>query len=94
MITNEYVLELSNVFHTGNVEPGTCFQKLVGSVPTGIILKDVSLEVHGGEVMAILGSKGKDQFQMHLFEVRDSTCRITLGFVNYLKVVERRLCSM
>ncbi|PSN35410.1 hypothetical protein C0J52_23893 [Blattella germanica] len=30
----------------------------MGSVKTGVILKDVSLEVHGGEVLAILGSKG------------------------------------
>lgn len=42
------------------VEPGTCFQRLMGSVKTGVILKDVSLEVHGGEVLAILGSKGDD----------------------------------
>ncbi|KAG7165809.1 ATP-binding cassette sub-family G member 5-like [Homarus americanus] len=40
------------------VEPGSCVQKLVGNVPTGVILKDVSLEIHGGELMAILGSKG------------------------------------
>jgi ABC-type transporter Mla maintaining outer membrane lipid asymmetry ATPase subunit MlaF len=40
------------------VEPGTCLQKLVGSVRTGVILKDVSLEVHGGELTAVLGSKG------------------------------------
>lgn len=42
----------------GQVEPGTCLQKLVGSVRTGVILKDVSLEVHGGELTAVLGSKG------------------------------------
>lgn len=41
------------------VEPGTCFQRLMGTVKTGVILKDVSLEVHGGEVLAILGSKGE-----------------------------------
>ncbi|KAG1655938.1 ATP-binding cassette sub-family G member 8 [Nymphon striatum] len=58
MINNEYNLELSNVFHTGTIESGTCLQKVMGSVPTGIILKDVSLKAHGGEVMAILGSKG------------------------------------
>ena len=78
-MTAEYVLELGNVFHSGQVvcdndnddygnndddnnvqvEPGTCLQKLVGSVRTGVILKDVSLEVHGGELTAILGSKGK-----------------------------------
>ncbi|XP_037093116.1 ATP-binding cassette sub-family G member 5-like [Pollicipes pollicipes] len=54
----EYMLQLSGVFHTGQVESGSCFQQLLGSVPTGVILKDVSLEVHGGEVMAVLGSKG------------------------------------
>ncbi|XP_076064875.1 ATP-binding cassette sub-family G member 5 [Oratosquilla oratoria] len=58
MAATEYVLELISVFHTGPVEPGTCMQKLVGNVPTGVILKDVSIEVHGGELMAILGSKG------------------------------------
>merc|ERR1711892_661206 len=58
MMTAEYVLELGNVFHSGQIEPGTCLQKLVGSVRTGVILKDVSLEVHGGELTAVLGSKG------------------------------------
>ena len=59
MITSEYVLELSNVFHSGQVETGTCFQKMIGTVRTGVILKDVSMEVHGGELAAVLGSKGK-----------------------------------
>ncbi len=45
-------------FRIFKVEPGTCLQKLVGSVRTGVILKDVSLEVHGGELTAVLGSKG------------------------------------
>ena len=58
MMTAEYVLELNNVFHSGQVEPGTCLQKLIGSVRTGVILKDVSLEVHGGELHAVLGCKG------------------------------------
>jgi ABC-type lipopolysaccharide export system ATPase subunit len=31
--------------------------KLVNKL-TGVILKDVSLEVHGGELTAVLGSKG------------------------------------
>ncbi|EEB19458.1 ATP-binding cassette transporter, putative [Pediculus humanus corporis] len=52
MLSNVYVLELSNV------EQGTCFQKLMDNVKTGLILKDVSLEVHSGEVLAVLGSKG------------------------------------
>ena len=58
MITSEYVLELSNVYHSGQVEAGTCLQKMIGNVPTGVILKDVSMEVHGGELSAVLGSKG------------------------------------
>jgi hypothetical protein len=58
MITSEYILELSNVFHSGQVEAGTCLQKMIGTVRTGVILKDVSLEVHGGELSAVLGSKG------------------------------------
>jgi len=50
----------TNVCHLYlQVEPGTCFQRLMGSVKTGVILKDVSLEVHGGEVLAVLGSKGE-----------------------------------
>ena len=64
MISSDHVLELNSVFHTGQVEPGTCFQKLTGSVPTGTVLKDVSMEVHAGEVMAILGSKGLLNFQL------------------------------
>jgi ABC-type transporter Mla maintaining outer membrane lipid asymmetry ATPase subunit MlaF len=37
----------------------------MGSVKTGVILKDVSLEVHGGEVLAILGSKGERHNSAH-----------------------------
>ncbi|XP_046680921.1 LOW QUALITY PROTEIN: ATP-binding cassette sub-family G member 5-like [Homalodisca vitripennis] len=58
MLANDYTLELSNIFHTGQVEPGSCFQRLCGSVQTGLILKDISLEVRAGEVLAVLGSKG------------------------------------
>ncbi|CAI6343393.1 unnamed protein product [Macrosiphum euphorbiae] len=58
MIGGDYSLELNNIFHTGQVEPASCFQRLFGSVQTGLILKDITLEVRAGEVMAILGSKG------------------------------------
>ena len=87
MITSEYILELSNVFHSGQgktkikklslftknyisfclhfnttylilVEAGTFVQKVTGAIKTGVILRDVSLEVHGGELSAVLGSKG------------------------------------
>lgn len=33
-------------------------QRVVGTIKTGVILKDVSLTVHSGEVLAVLGSKG------------------------------------
>ena len=33
-------------------------QKVTGAIKTGVILRDVSLEVHGGELSAVLGSKG------------------------------------
>ncbi|XP_050435867.1 ATP-binding cassette sub-family G member 5 [Adelges cooleyi] len=58
MIGGDYSLELNNIFHTGQVEPASCFQRLFGSVQTGLILKDITFEVRSGEVMAILGSKG------------------------------------
>ncbi|KAF7273656.1 hypothetical protein GWI33_013642, partial [Rhynchophorus ferrugineus] len=40
------------------VEPGTCVQRMFGNIKTGIILKDVSMTVQSGEVLAVLGSKG------------------------------------
>ncbi|XP_066246097.1 ATP-binding cassette sub-family G member 5 [Euwallacea similis] len=58
MIGTDYTLELSGVFYSGQVEPGSCLQRVVGNIKTGIILKDVSLTVHSGEVLAVLGSKG------------------------------------
>ena len=41
-----------------SVEAGTFVQKVTGAIKTGVILRDVSLEVHGGELSAVLGSKG------------------------------------
>ncbi|XP_050533397.1 ATP-binding cassette sub-family G member 5 isoform X2 [Daktulosphaira vitifoliae] len=58
MIGGDYSLELNNIFHTGQVEPVSCFQRLFGSIQTGLILKDITFEVRAGEVMAVLGSKG------------------------------------
>ncbi|CAH1154351.1 unnamed protein product [Phaedon cochleariae] len=58
MISSDYVLELCNVFYSGQVEPGSCVQRVIGNIKTGVILKDVSMVVHSGEVLAVLGSKG------------------------------------
>ncbi|CAH0407910.1 unnamed protein product [Chilo suppressalis] len=58
MLATEYTLELCNVFHSGQVEPVSFFQRLTGGIKTGVILKDVSFTTHSGEVTAILGSKG------------------------------------
>jgi ATP-binding cassette subfamily G (WHITE) protein 5 (sterolin 1) len=40
------------------MEASTCLEKIVGNSSVGVVLKDVSVEVHGGELMAVLGSKG------------------------------------
>lgn len=45
------------------VEQGTWMQKIMNNVKSGVILKDVSMEVHSGEVLAILGSKGMSPFR-------------------------------
>lgn len=58
MIAGDYVLEVCNVYFSGQVEPVSCIQRLLGGIKTGVILKDVSMTVYSGEVMAILGSKG------------------------------------
>lgn len=78
------MLELVNVSHSGPILPiskQSCWSKLTGSTPKGLILKDVvsvrhsncfliknfppnpplilqSFEVHSGETMVVLGSKG------------------------------------
>lgn len=49
---------MRNCFTDLQVEPASCFQTLFGSIQTGLILKDVSLEVKAGEILAVLGSKG------------------------------------
>ncbi|GBP27625.1 ATP-binding cassette sub-family G member 5 [Eumeta japonica] len=58
MIGADNTLELCNVYHSGQVEPSSLMQRLVGTVKTGVILKDVSFSTHSGELTAILGSKG------------------------------------
>uniref|UniRef100_A0A023F328 Putative transporter abc superfamily breast cancer resistance protein n=1 Tax=Triatoma infestans TaxID=30076 RepID=A0A023F328_TRIIF len=58
MVVSESVLELRNIFHSGQVEPTSWTQRLFGNAETGLILKDITLEVKSGEVFAILGSKG------------------------------------
>lgn len=42
-------------------------QRILGSIKTGVILKDVSLTLHSGEVLAVLGSKGEIFFKILFF---------------------------
>lgn len=66
-LTMPHVLELIGVSHSGPILPSTgstrnrqpsLWSRLTNSTPSGLLLKDVSFEVHSGEMMAILGSKG------------------------------------
>ena len=60
-----HMLELINVSHSGPIIPiskQSIWSKITGTVPKGLILKDVSFEVHSGELMCILGSKGSGMF--------------------------------
>lgn len=55
MTPSDCILDISNVFHSTTVIiEKSCLSK---SEPTSV-LRDVSARVHGGEVLAILGSKG------------------------------------
>lgn len=55
MSSMDCILDISNVYHTTSVLiERNCLSR---SEPTAV-LKDVSARVHGGEVLAILGSKG------------------------------------
>ncbi|XP_014256986.1 ATP-binding cassette sub-family G member 5 [Cimex lectularius] len=58
MVATETILELRNISHSGQVGQSSLTQRLFGNVETGLILKDVTLEVKSGEVFAVLGSKG------------------------------------
>lgn len=40
------------------IEPQTWLKQITGTTRTGLILRDVSLEVGSSNIMAILGSKG------------------------------------
>lgn len=53
---SDCVLDISNIFHSTTVdqEGVSC----CGRTEATTVLRDVSARVHGGEVLAVLGSKG------------------------------------
>ncbi|XP_046424268.1 ATP-binding cassette sub-family G member 5 [Neodiprion fabricii] len=49
------ILDIANIFHSTTVDhEGNCFARTEATT----VLRDVSARVHGGEVLAVLGSKG------------------------------------
>lgn len=62
-----HVLELISVSHSGPIVPPnkqSLWSRLTGSGAKGLILKEISMQLHSGEMMAILGSKGSGQFDL------------------------------
>ncbi|XP_022650222.1 ATP-binding cassette sub-family G member 5-like [Varroa jacobsoni] len=57
-MATDHIVELVGIHYTGPVQTPSCVQSLTGTGLTAPLIKDVSLEVHAGEVMAVLGSKG------------------------------------
>lgn len=56
-----HLLELQSVSHSGPIVPidkQGMWSRLTGGGAKGLILKDVSMKLHAGELMAVLGSKG------------------------------------
>lgn len=52
---SDCILDIANIFHSATVEhDGNCFARPKATM----VLRDVSARVHGGEVLAVLGSKG------------------------------------
>lgn len=52
---SDCVLDIANIFHSTTVDhEGNCFTRPEATT----VLRDVSARVHGGEVLAVLGSKG------------------------------------
>lgn len=64
-------------------------QRVIGNIKTGIILKDVSLTVHSGEVLAVLGSKGY-QVTQRAFRIIYA-CHLGSGKKALLDVISRRV---
>lgn len=56
-MATDHIVELVGIHYTGPVQTPSCVQSLTGTGLTAPLIKDVSLEVHAGEVMAVLGKK-------------------------------------
>ncbi len=56
---NDYVLECHNLSYIRSFTTGRWYSKIFNPPITAQFLKDVNLELHGGEVMGVIGSSGK-----------------------------------
>ena len=66
------------LFH--KVEPQTWLKQITGTTRSGMILRDVCFEVHSGEIMAILGSKGKNSWECVLHNDKHDPLRVQKHF--------------
>lgn len=55
---SDYVLELSGVSYIRSFTTGRWYSKVFNPPITAQFLKDINLEVHGGEIMGIVGAGG------------------------------------
>ena len=86
MTPAECILEIGNVSHsTAVITEGSCFSKCE---PT-TVLRDVSARVHGGEVLAVLGSKGSGKRAL-LDVIGESETIFIIRFLQVLTLFDSR----
>ncbi len=61
---NDYVLECQNLSYIRSFTTGRWYSKIFNPPITAQFLKDVNLELHGGEVMGVIGSAGMHDYAL------------------------------